>query len=313
MEPRKLIRLGNSSFAIALPKDWIDKSGLKKGDDVFIEKNSNGEIIVSSEFKKGEDKQIEIALDKVDNDLLKKHLHAAYIKGYNTVKVKGNSKETKMLKELLGDYISFELMDSNGEEILIKDFFDIKEIKFENLVKRIDTNLKEMFEIIKRDVESGKLTTKTLKEIEEIDKEVNKFYFLCSRVFMKGVDNPTVLNILKMNGGELFNSWWIAFHLESLGDGLKYVARWINKSESFDRGAISDFISKLHKEYSKSMESFYSRDSKKALEVIQNTKMLKNDLEKLEKDPKNLKLTAALDLIEKNVYQNAKMVFHMRY
>ena len=37
MEQRKLIRLGNSSFAIALPKDWVDKSGLKKGDNVFLE------------------------------------------------------------------------------------------------------------------------------------------------------------------------------------------------------------------------------------------------------------------------------------
>ena len=36
MEQRKLIKLGNSSFAIALPKDWIEKSGLKKGESIFV-------------------------------------------------------------------------------------------------------------------------------------------------------------------------------------------------------------------------------------------------------------------------------------
>ena len=38
MEQRKLIKLGNSSFALALPKEWVDKSGLKKGDNIFVER-----------------------------------------------------------------------------------------------------------------------------------------------------------------------------------------------------------------------------------------------------------------------------------
>lgn len=52
MEQRKLIRLGNSSFAIALPKDWVDKSGLKKGDGIFVERNSNGGLTIEASYNK---------------------------------------------------------------------------------------------------------------------------------------------------------------------------------------------------------------------------------------------------------------------
>ena len=48
MERRKLIKLGNSSYAIALPKSWVTKSGLKKGDEIFVIKNSNGELVLTS-------------------------------------------------------------------------------------------------------------------------------------------------------------------------------------------------------------------------------------------------------------------------
>jgi|SRR3989344_450095 len=313
MEQRKLIRLGNSSFAIALPKDWVDKSGLKKGDNVFLEHNSNGEVIISSEFKKEIEKKAEIDLENEDDEFVKKHLHAAYIKGYNNITFKGNVKNKKFLKDLLGDYLSFEIIDSNDKGIVAKDFFDIKEAKFEDFVRRIDNNLREMFDIVIGEIKKDKIDIKSIKEIEEIDKVVNKFYFLCSRIFIKGIDNPTVLNILKMDGNKLFNNWWISFNSESLGDGLKYVLKWMNKINPEKNNEINNIIIGLQQSYIKSMEAFYNGDRKLALEAINETKKIKEDIDKLEKlNSKNIKITQALDLVEKNIYQNAKMTFYMR-
>src|SRR3989344_5556725 len=292
MEQRKLIRLGNSSFAIALPKDWVDKSGLKKGDNVFLEHNSNGEVIISSEFKKEIEKKAEIDLENEDDEYVK---------------------NKKFLKDLLGDYLSFEIIDSNDKGIVAKDFFDIKEAKFEDFVRRIDNNLREMFDIVIGEIKKDKIDIKSIKEIEEIDKVVNKFYFLCSRIFIKGIDNPTVLNILKMDGNKLFNNWWISFNSESLGDGLKYVLKWMNKINPEKNNEINNIIIGLQQSYIKSMEAFYNGDRKLALEAINETKKIKEDIDKLEKlNSKNIKITQALDLVEKNIYQNAKMTFYMR-
>ncbi|MBS3134491.1 AbrB/MazE/SpoVT family DNA-binding domain-containing protein, partial [Candidatus Woesearchaeota archaeon] len=46
MEHRNLIKFGNSSFVISLPKDWIDRNKLKKGDAIFIEQNGSENLII---------------------------------------------------------------------------------------------------------------------------------------------------------------------------------------------------------------------------------------------------------------------------
>ena len=41
MTYRKIIGFGGSSFVVSLPKEWINKYGLKKGDVVNIEEESD--------------------------------------------------------------------------------------------------------------------------------------------------------------------------------------------------------------------------------------------------------------------------------
>jgi len=314
MEERKLIKLGNSSFAIALPKEWIDKSKLKKGDKIFLEHNENGEITVSSKFKKEEEKKIEINLTDKDRDSIKHHLRAAYIKGYNTVIFKGDPKNKRIIEDLLKDYLSFEIMESSPTEVTTKDFFDMKEVKFENLVRRIDNCLREMFDITMTELKREKPNPQSLREMKETDAAVNKFYFLCSRIFSKGIDNPAMLNTLKMSGNRLFNNWWIAFNLESLGDGLKYFLQRTSKTTSKNKQAIYEIITRLQQEYILCMEAFYSEDSEKAFKVAEETRKIRASIENLkEEDPKTLHALEALKLVEKNIYQNSKITFYIKY
>lgn len=314
MEERKLIKLGNASFAIALPKGWIDKSGLKKGDKIFLEHNGNGELTVSSTFRKRDEKVVEINLeDKAqDSEFLKRHLHALYTKGYSKVIFRG-LKDKKLLEHLLKDYLSFEVMESNGDTIIAKDFFDLDEIKFENLVRRIDNCLRDMFDTSILEIKKTKTDQKAIKELEETDASVNKFYFLCSRIFMKGIDNPSVLNTLKLDGNKLFNNWWMSFHLESLGDGMKHALKWIFKLEPKKRAEILEIMTKLQQNYILSMEAFYSEDSNTALKAIEATKAIRGDIDKLEEDVKILKITEALEMVRKSIYQNAKMTSYIKY
>lgn len=314
MEQRKLIKLGNSSFAIALPKDWIEKAGLKKGDDIFLERNGNGELAVMPNFKEVIQKKIEINTDNNDENSIKKNIRAAYIRGYNLIELKGSALNNKFIKKVIEDYPSFEVVESDDKKVVLKDFFDIKEAKFENFVRRIDNDLREMFFTIVGELKKKRADHEILKEINEIDKSINKFYFLCSRIFIKGIDNPSVLNLLKMNGNRLFSNWWISFNLESIGDNLKYAFELINKLSLDKKEGVNDIIVKLQKNYIKSMESFYQDDQQKSLEVLDETKKNLKELERLErKDIKINKIIGAFESVKKSIYQNAKMIVYVKY
>ena len=320
MDQRKLIKLGNSSFAIALPKDWVDKAGLKKGDDVFLEKNGSGEIIVMPFFPGiKNDKKISINLENKDSKSIKREIRAAYIKGYNILELKGVNEKNKKdeIKRILKDFLSFELTGSEGDNLLLKDFFSLEEANLSNFIRRMDNNIREILDIVIEELKKDKTSIKKLQEIEEIDQDVNKFYFLCSRIFMKGVDNPSVLTILKTDGIRLFNDWWFAFNLEALSDGIKYSLKGIQEKEKdvkkIKEGIYKIFID-LQNDYLECMEAFYKEDIAIARKVLENSSKLKTEIYKLEKEnPLLCSIFYDLEKIRKQIYQNSKMTLYLKY
>lgn len=316
MEQRKLIKLGNSSFAIALPKGWVDKAGLKKGENVFLEENGSGEIMIRpSPDNKKNNKEITIETANKDSATIKGEVRSAYIRGYSSLRITGIKDKAgkENLKKIFSEFLSFELIDSNEKEIIAKDFFSIEDSNIVNFIRRMDNNIREIFDIALEEIKKEKINPQKLKEIEEIDRDINKFYFLCSRIFMRGIDNPSIMTALKTDGTKLFNEWWLAFNLESLADGIKYLLRTLQKSENNNTEIIIETLSNIKYSHIKVMESFYKKDDQSNHENIKTTHELRDTLIKLEKEGKlSNAMVYDLDNIRKQVYQNAKMSSYIK-
>ncbi len=319
MDQRKLIRLGNSSFAIALPKEWIEKSGLKKGDKIFITKNSNGELIISPEFKgiNGK-KEIEIELKEKKFPELWSEITASYVKGYTTLKFvnKQNKESADIIKKAIQGLLGFEIVENTKDQIVVKDFFNIEEINLLNFVRRMDNNIREMIDYI-IDNNKNKITNSNLSDIANADKDINKFYLLMSRIFYHGLDNPAMLNVLKTDAEILFMDWWLSFNLEHIGDEIKSIATILKNSKISVKNSkkISFLTSEVKKIYVHSMESFYKKDKNLALESSKKGKKIWEELNKESKsdDPIISKIALRLKEIETSSYQNTKLIAYMRY
>jgi len=318
MEQRKLIKLGNSSFAIALPKSWVDKSGLKKGESIFLEENGRGEITVKPKAdEKANHKETSVNAENKDPEELKRELRTAYVRGYTSLHIKGikGKEDKKVLKEIVKSLIGFELVDINEKEIKAQDFFSMTDANLTNFIRRIDNNLREIFEIVIDETKKTKINTQKIKEIEEIDKDINKFYFLCSRIFLRGIDNPSTLTTLKTTGISLFNDWWISFNLESLADSIKYFFKALHKSDEIKKNdELIKIISRLQESYILCMESFYKKDVDLAEKSINQTREIKEEILELEKkEPGISSLSHDLRKINRQIYQNAKMILYLKY
>ena len=51
MEIRKLVKSGQSSYTVALPKNWIDKNKLERGNDIYIEEKANNELSITTNMR----------------------------------------------------------------------------------------------------------------------------------------------------------------------------------------------------------------------------------------------------------------------
>ena len=71
MEYRKLIKFGESSFVVSIPKTWMTKNNLKKGDLVYFSENGNNELIIAPQLKE-EDKEEKKIIINADNKDIKK-------------------------------------------------------------------------------------------------------------------------------------------------------------------------------------------------------------------------------------------------
>ena len=66
MNIRRLVKSGTASHTISLPKDWINKNKLKKGDLLYINEKNN-ELTISSETKELPIAQKEISIEVEEN------------------------------------------------------------------------------------------------------------------------------------------------------------------------------------------------------------------------------------------------------
>ena len=60
MEYRKLISFGKSSFVVSIPKPWINKQNLKKGDVLYFEETEENLILSAKEKETDEEKKTTI-------------------------------------------------------------------------------------------------------------------------------------------------------------------------------------------------------------------------------------------------------------
>lgn len=319
MNQRKLIRLGNSSFAVALPKTWVDKAGLKKGDNVFLEENGNGELIVQSSFNKpDEGTKSEINVKNKDLQTLRREISSNYVRGDSVFSIKG--KRTREInaeiKKIIGELLGMEIIKSDTEEMLIKDIFNIEEINITNFIRRIDNNLREMLNILSDAITKKKISKTQLADIDSADSDINKFQLLISRIFFMGAGNPAILTKLKLNSLNLINNWWLSFNLEHIGDELKAMSKLLKNNSLLDKEyeTLKSILPKLQEIYIASLESFHTKDfeKNKALEIITRGKHIWAELDKLtlNKSPALARIAMRLKEIETYSYQNLKMAIN---
>ncbi len=315
MDQRKLIKLGNSSFAIALPKQWVSKAGLKKGDNIFITPNSNGELIVQSKYHGDKnDKKIIINLKNKSEEEIKREISSAYVRGNNFFEITEiDGKKKAFVEHLLKSLISLEIIEKNKTSIVAKDFFDLNEINLENFLRRIDNSLRNMFEEVELVLKNGSLSDKKLKEIYEIDWDINRLYFLIYRVFIKSLGNPTLLSTLKIDCLNVLDSWQIAVNIGKVGDEIKRICKLLNHDKDLKgKGKVLSLFLDVKKIYLETVLSYYDKDLELAKKVsLYRTDQLKKCAELAKgKNILLIQIAEKFEIIFSSIHEISKLIIY---
>ena len=318
--PRRLIKFGNSSFVISIPKEWIERNNLKKGDLIFLQEGDMNEMILFPKEKKvfSDNKTLDIDVSDKNNDDLRREITSAYINNFNLINIKGKDLKQRMnqLKEIIQPLTGLEILEQSPKEIIIKDFLDVDTISPKKMIRRIDNTIREIFEELKIAMkEKNTIKNEVVDEIIAGDKSINKLYFLVLKLVKIGTNNKDIMKSFGMNYDELSAVQGFAMNLEYIGDDLKRIARFLTKVKLSDRQKyhFDNTFSSIEKSFIDIMTAYHQGQPVLAREVLGRKHSIIKEIEKFCESGNNVligNISERLKIVYSSVYNLAKIMIY---
>lgn len=267
MDYRKLIKFGSSSYVVSLPGSWLKKNKLVKGDIIHVEEDGDSRLILhSGEEKKQDEKEILIETKNKALPRIQGEIYNAYIDGYDVIKLIGEDVGTysKKIRDIMNNFVAIEIIEQTNDKIIAKNFLNVMDVKIPDVIRRIDIILRSMLEDCVKCVEGD-----SCESVVDRDIDVNRLSFMLERILRNAMDDPGVSRQIGMSGTGLLHLWYIVMNMESVGDEVKRISRYMEsmKFDSKQKNYLKKLFGDIEQSYLDVMKAYYKNDKELAFDV----------------------------------------------
>jgi phosphate uptake regulator len=270
---RRLVKAGQASHTISLPKDWLDRNSLKKGDLVYLTEKSDKELTITPESKEEqpqEQKEITIQIDGKELSTVQREITSAYINNYNTIRLLGDSitEKTKNIRKMLHDFVALEVSEQTAKSITAKDLLNLKEISIEKTIRRMDMLVRSMIQDSIEAIDKPDLAQSVVVR----DYEVNRAYFLLMRLLKSSLNNKATAEHFKLSNDNVLKFYTLTLNLENFADAAKQLSENGVKQKKEKSKTV---FKKVERCYLDAMKAYFTDDKKLADAVaLQRTALM---------------------------------------
>ncbi|MFH1802311.1 MAG: phosphate uptake regulator PhoU [archaeon] len=284
MEKRKLVKSGDFSLTVSLPKGWIERHRLGKGSEVtLLEKTEKLIIFPEKPREKTEErnKQYVLSTDNAQINSLIRDITAAYLTNKGNIKIIGKDlkKTISKLKKTISHYPGLEVIEETNNALLVKDYINIDELIIPDLVRRSDNIIRSLF---LDGLECLETEDKDLAAaLEERDQEVNRQTFLIYKCLNYINEHPSEGKIHGIEPKFSTHIWELNGYLEKIGDEIKRFTRLTPKSglSVLEKKKIGFLLKKVEQFYTDIMTALYKKDPKSSDAASLNRKNIRKEFE----------------------------------
>lgn len=265
METRKIIAFGDSTFSITLPKKWVVKHKLKKGDTVAVKESALGGLEVFPGTRKGEPevKKITIRIDDRPLREVQREFIAAYIKGYSVIDLIGDHQgKVSELRRRLHELIGVEIMEVAHDRITTNVFFDVSAVSLEKIIARIALITKTIFDETILLIKKKKNLDLLYRELVEKKREVDRQSLFAIRIIVNALTEPSFAAKMDTDPLDVSFIWHLIEYMEKTSDYLLGVGFYISSTDflsSLDKPNVAELtrlFSQVADTYSLSLKSY---------------------------------------------------------
>ncbi len=294
---RKVIRQGNNTLTVTLPRKWTTKFGVKTGDEINVEEQDKA-LVISAE-KTSSMTTANVSLHGFNQPLLWRHIISAYRAGHDTIEIKFDPDASypniytsyadfkkkitmtpiEVVRDAFNGLIGMEIIDHKKDSCIVKDLGEVSDKEFDNALRRIFFLIEGMAEdnlqLMKEKNEA------IFKNIDITDTTVDRFADYCLRVLnKKGYKQfrktPVIYSVVLL--------------LEYIGDEYKRVSRHIFLSKRKSSANGMEIFENTNKLLSLFHSVFYDFKKDKMIQLYEETEKLKKKIStnKLNEDEKEI-------------------------
>lgn len=184
---RKLVKQGMNALTVSLPAKWVQKHGLKAGEEVEVEEKDSNLIIKQKASQ--DELTASFHLTKESERYVRSHIGRLYRYGYNKITISfEDSNLLKSIKNATNNLIGADIVDLEGNKCTIK-IFPIEEdviTDFDKYLIKILTTLKYILDIIEEDIKKGEYKREeTLNELRNNNWKIKDY--IMRTAFIKNI------------------------------------------------------------------------------------------------------------------------------
>ncbi len=265
---RKVIRIGEKSIGITLPKNWLDSIDIGLGD--LVEVRAAGDMLVIKPVTTGrpEEKPTEFSVSD-DIDEVSRIIIASYIEGLDSMALKGKRETIRRAYQRIEPKLPGSLILEGESETIIKIATSEVNVDLLEILSSMSSMLNSMFERLVTYLESN--GDKNITELLEMDDQVDKLYFLALRAIKKlSFKDPK----------ESIDDTLVVKNMEHIADALDRTANFIRRS-NFSQACLSTLSTKVKDVWSyslKAITAYLSNSKDNALRVITNREAMLDNI-----------------------------------
>lgn len=254
---RKIIKQGNNTLTVTLPRSWTEDYKIKPGDELNIELKGNALVFSVDKLLACERKKTDIS--KLTS-ILPFVLLSFYRKGYDEVELTFEKQQTSVvIQSLLKDSsIGYHLIEHGRNFCILRALSDVGDIDFNEMLRKLFLIIKIKLEKVSEAI-AGKDVSE-LHSIVAMSAMPSKITDFCYRLISKrGVDDMG-------KTAQLYN---IVSNLENLDNHLNHLINMLlNVSLNFNSRLLIELICEFKEIYSDFYASYYNFEWEKITSIM---------------------------------------------
>lgn len=250
MEPRKVQKVGYSTLSVSLPMNWVKKTGIKKGDLVFISEEGDGALRLTVEPGKIEDHSVYVVnVDRCDNTkVLARVIVGNYVLGRSILRVESSHRlmreQIESIRKVTQRLLGIGIIEESNRHLLLQCSIDPKTFPVETVVRRLYDLTSIMFKetldsLIENDMELA-------KDAITREYEADTIYWLLARLLASAQQSRLVSEGIGIKDPmDIIHYSIIAWYLEMIGDRVHDIATRIIDLQQIRKESDEEIIERL--------------------------------------------------------------------